>query len=79
MLARWRARLADRPGLRFRLMLVAYLLWRLLIDGLKPVPYVYPLGLSGIQWTCLAALIVYLPATVRLWATLPGLPERKNA
>lgn len=78
-LAHWRERLADRPGLQFKLMLVAYLSWRLAVDGIKPVPYVYPLGLSGIQWVCLTALIVYLPATVRLWAALPGLPERKNA
>ena len=78
-LAHWRERLADCPGLQFKLMLVAYLGWRLAVDGIKPVPYVYPLGLSGIQWVCLAALLVYLPATVRLWAALPGLPERKNA
>jgi len=79
LLAHWHDRLADRPGLQFKLMLVAYLAWRLAVDGIKPVPYVYPFGLSGIQWVCLAALIVYLPATVRLWAALPGLPERKNA
>jgi prolipoprotein diacylglyceryltransferase len=72
-------RLADRPGLLFKLMVVAYLAWRLAVDGIKPVPYSYPLGLSGIQWVCLAALIVYLPATVRLWAAQTSLPERKNA
>jgi prolipoprotein diacylglyceryltransferase len=61
VLARWRTALADRPGLLFKLMLVAYLLWRLLIDALKPVPFAYPLGLSGIQWVCLLALLCYLP------------------
>jgi prolipoprotein diacylglyceryltransferase len=61
ILARWRSVLADRAGLLFKLLLVAYLLWRLLIDGLKPVPYAYPLGLSGIQWVCLVALGAYLP------------------
>jgi phosphatidylglycerol---prolipoprotein diacylglyceryl transferase len=29
------------------------------------VPVAYPLGLSGIQWTCLVALAVYLPLTLR--------------
>jgi prolipoprotein diacylglyceryltransferase len=78
-LTRWRAALADRPGLLFKLMFVAYLLWRLLIDGLKPVPYAYPLGLSGIQWVCLLVLFAYLPTTVRLWLAQPGLMEGKNA
>ena len=53
------------PGLRFKLFLSAYLLWRLLIDGLKPVLFEYPGGLSGIQWVCAAALIVYMPIVVR--------------
>jgi len=57
--------LAAQPGLLFKLLLVAYLVWRLLIDGLKPVPYAYPFGLSGIQWVCLLALVVYLPALIR--------------
>jgi phosphatidylglycerol---prolipoprotein diacylglyceryl transferase len=67
-LARWRDRLADRPGLLFKFMLVAYLVWRLAIDTLKPVPYVYPLGLSGIQWVCLIGLVIYLPGVWRQWA-----------
>ncbi|HSI48266.1 MAG TPA: prolipoprotein diacylglyceryl transferase family protein [Ideonella sp.] len=65
----WRSRepLARAPGLRFKLFLAAYLLWRLLVDGLKPVPVVYPLGLSGIQWTCALALLLYLPWVARAW------------
>lgn len=59
--------LAAQPGLSFKLLLVAYLAWRLLIDGLKPVPYVYPLGWSGIQWVCLLALSIYLPLLWRQW------------
>lgn len=62
--------LAREPGLRFKLMLAAYLLWRLLIDGLKPVPFMYPLGLSGIQWVCAGALGVYawpLGRALRRW------------
>lgn len=57
--------LAREPGLKFKLMLAAYLLWRLLIDALKPVPYDYGLGLSGIQVVCLAALVFYLPLVIR--------------
>lgn len=59
-----RARFAT-PGLAFKLFLAGYLLWRLAIEFLKPVPVAYPLGLSGIQWTCLVALAVYLPLTLR--------------
>ncbi|MFN3304372.1 MAG: prolipoprotein diacylglyceryl transferase [Roseateles sp.] len=59
-----RARFAT-PGLAFKLFLNAYLLWRLGVEFLKPVPVAYPLGLSGIQWTCLVALAVYLPLTLR--------------
>jgi phosphatidylglycerol---prolipoprotein diacylglyceryl transferase len=53
------------PGLAFKLFLSAYLLWRFAVEFLKPVPVAYPLGLSGIQWTCLVALAVYLPLTLR--------------
>jgi len=61
------ARCATAPGLLFKLMLSSYLLWRLLIDGLKPVFYPYPLGLSGIQWVCLLALTLYAPLTLWQW------------
>ncbi len=56
--------LAAVPGLGFRLMLSAYLLWRLGIDFLKPLPFAYPGGLSGIQVICLLALALYLPKTL---------------
>jgi phosphatidylglycerol:prolipoprotein diacylglycerol transferase len=59
-----RARFAQ-PGLAFKLFLAGYLLWRFVVEFLKPVPVAYPLGLSGIQWTCLVALAVYLPLTLR--------------
>ncbi len=54
-------RLIQVSGLSFKLYLSGYLMWRLGIDGLKPVPYSYWLGWSGIQWTCLFALLLYLP------------------
>jgi prolipoprotein diacylglyceryltransferase len=56
-----RPKLAATPGLAFKLFLSSYLGWRFLVEFLKPVPVAYPLGLSGIQWTCLIALLAYLP------------------
>ena len=60
-----RPALARESGLQFKLMLTAYLLWRLLIDGLKPVPFEFPGGLGGIQLVCAVALVFYLPLVVR--------------
>lgn len=66
----FRPTLARESGLQFKLMLAGYLLWRLCIDALKPVPYAYPGDLSGIQLICLLALVVYLPMTLRQLARL---------
>ena len=71
VLTRLEAYCAPQPGLLFKLFLASYLLWRLGVDTLKPVPYAYPLGLSGIQWVCLLALAAYLPLLVRQWRKLP--------
>lgn len=79
VLAHSRTSLADRSGLLFKLLLVAYLLWRLLIDWLKPLPYAYPLGLSGIQWVCLLALMVYLPQVFCLWRRPATALKRRKA
>ena len=65
-LALHRARLAV-PGLAFKLFLSTYLLWRFFVEFLKPVPVAWPLGLSGIQWTCLIALALYTPVVLRAW------------
>jgi len=61
LLWRWRAALARSPGLAFKLYLASYLAWRLCVDGLKPVPFAYAFGLSGIQWVCIVGLACYLP------------------
>ncbi len=50
---RWQRRFAHTPGLAFRVLMLGYLLWRLCVDILKPVPYSYVLGMSGIQWLCI--------------------------
>lgn len=71
-LALHRARFAT-PGLAFKFFLSAYLLWRFGVEFLKPVPVAYPLGLSGIQWTCLVALAVYTPLVLRAWRRPPQL------
>lgn len=63
LLRHWRAALAREPGLQFKLLLFSYLLWRLFIDALKPVPYDYA-GLSGIQLVCAVALLLYAPLVV---------------
>jgi len=70
LLLHFKAVLARESGLQFKLMLAGYLLWRLAIDGLKPVPYDWAGGLSGIQLVCLAALLVYLPMTLRQFSRL---------
>lgn len=64
VLARLQSHLASVPGLMFKLMLSSYLLWRLLLEHIKPRPYDYPLGLSGIQWVCVLALTAYLPSVI---------------
>lgn len=55
---RWRPALAAEPGRGFRLLMAGYLLWRLAVDGIKPVPYAYAWGWSGIQWVCACGLLV---------------------
>lgn len=71
-----RTRWAPVPGLQFKLFLSAYLLWRLVADGLKPVREPYALGLSGIQWVCLVALLAYAPL---VWRALRRLPHARAA
>ena len=45
----------HREGLTFRLFMASYLLWRLLIDFIKPQPLFH--GLNAIQWACLGGLL----------------------
>lgn len=64
-------------GGAFKLFLSGYLLWRLLIDGIKPAPIHYA-SLSGIQLACLIALMLYLPLLIRDWKNRP-VSEKKDA
>lgn len=70
LLSHLRPRLAPQPGLLFKVMLASYLAWRLLVDWLKPVPYEYPGGLSGIQLVCIVAQAMYLPLVRRQFKEL---------
>jgi phosphatidylglycerol---prolipoprotein diacylglyceryl transferase len=58
----------------FKLYLAGYLVFRLAIDTIKPVPHAYWFGLSGIQWLCVFGLAYYsryLPRLTRelVWDT----------
>lgn len=75
LLHRYRHVLSAVSGLRFKLYLSGYLLWRLLVESIKPMPYEYPLGLSGIQWICLIALVLYLPF---VWRDIRQLRDQKT-
>jgi len=54
-----RRRAFDRAGDLFRAFMIAYLLFRLAIDFIKPLPYPYFGFLSGIQLLCLGGLVYY--------------------
>ncbi|HEX3819064.1 MAG TPA: hypothetical protein VHW45_01970 [Candidatus Sulfotelmatobacter sp.] len=56
------------PGDTFKLFMVAYLVFRLLVDFIKPYPHIF-LGLGGIQWACLLVLLYYFRDVVR-WLNL---------
>lgn len=45
-------------GSRFKILMVAYLMFRILIESIKPV-YFFNFGLSSIQLACLAGLVYY--------------------
>ena len=64
LLRLFRPTLSRESGLQFKLLLFGYLLWRLLIDGLKPVPFAFG-TLSGIQMVCALALFLYLRPLIR--------------
>ncbi|UYZ63782.1 prolipoprotein diacylglyceryl transferase [Hymenobacter weizhouensis] len=47
-------------GWRFRLFMVGYLLFRLLVEFIKPTPAPAGWGLTAIQWACVAGLGYYV-------------------
>ncbi|MGE0191257.1 MAG: prolipoprotein diacylglyceryl transferase [Planctomycetota bacterium] len=69
----FRARRPHAEGDLFRLALLGYLAWRLLVDFIKPGPRFF--GLGAIQWACLAGLLVYAREIPRLMARSQGVPH----
>jgi phosphatidylglycerol---prolipoprotein diacylglyceryl transferase len=57
-------RMTTTVGDRFKLFMVGYLGFRLLVDFIKPAVRVG--GLSAIQWVCLAVVAYYAPYVPRL-------------
>ncbi len=69
-----------RDGDRFRLWLSGYLLFRLLVEWLKPQPYLHGGLLTGIQWACLMTLLIDLPHMLRIGrACLAGSTQADTA
>ncbi len=58
-------KLKKVSGLSFKLLFISYMLWRFAVDSIKPVPYEYWFGWSGIQWGCLIAMVLYLPFVLK--------------
>lgn len=52
------ARICFQPGALFKIFIISYLLFRFLIDFIKP-HYTFNFGLSAIQVSCFAGLIFY--------------------
>ncbi len=61
-------RLSER-GDRFRLLMFGYLGFRCAIESLKPLPFAYPFGLSGLQWLSLAGIAYYSRSMPRMLRT----------
>jgi phosphatidylglycerol---prolipoprotein diacylglyceryl transferase len=64
------ARTSFICGDAFKVFMVAYMIFRLLCDFIKPYPRVF-LGLGGIQWACLLVLLYY-SKDVGQWLRLAG-------
>lgn len=58
------------PGDAFKLFMIAYATFRLLVDFIKPYPRLF-LGLGGIQWACVAILLYYSGDVLRILARAP--------
>jgi phosphatidylglycerol---prolipoprotein diacylglyceryl transferase len=70
----WRKQRFSQIGDAFRTYLASYLLFRLLIEFIKPLPMAYWPSLSGIQYLCIFGLVYYakhIPRLTRelLWDT----------
>lgn len=66
---------AFAMGFRFKLFMITYLLFRFLLDFIKPVHFIVP-SLSMIQITCLAGLIYYYRTITFIFIDRTKLHER---
>jgi prolipoprotein diacylglyceryltransferase len=55
-----RKKFSLEQGALFKIFMIAYLLFRFLLDFIKP-HYTFNIGLSTIQLTCIAGLLYYSP------------------
>jgi len=55
---------ALQQGALFKLLMIAYLGFRFLLDFIKP-HFTFNVGLSVIQLTCIAGLLYYLPYIIQ--------------
>lgn len=58
------SRISFQPGALFKIFMICYLLFRFLIDFIKP-HYTFNFGLSVIQLSCLAGLLYYSPYLIQ--------------
>jgi phosphatidylglycerol:prolipoprotein diacylglycerol transferase len=63
-------------GARFKLFMISYLLFRFLLDFIKP-HYTFNIGLSTIQLTCLAGLIYYYRFVIHPKKLIAGIMNEK--
>lgn len=71
VLALMAPRLTER-GDRFRLLMLSYLGFRFGVEYLKPLPFAYPFGLSGLQWLCLAGMVYYVRSVPHFLRAVQG-------
>jgi phosphatidylglycerol:prolipoprotein diacylglycerol transferase len=64
-----------QAGDRFRVFMIAYLGFRLLVDFIKPMPFAYFGTLSGIQLLCLGGLLYYRRDMLRIARILTWAPR----
>lgn len=58
------SRISFQPGALFKIFMIGYLLFRFIIDFIKP-HYTFSFGLSAIQVACFAGLIYYSPYLIQ--------------
>jgi prolipoprotein diacylglyceryltransferase len=63
-LKRIQKNISLQPGALFKLFMIAYLVFRFLLDFIKP-HYTFNIGLSTIQLTCIAGLLYYSPYIIQ--------------